>query len=142
VRTGGNGGREMLLMRWGLPGSEEFGGYPSPTSATRTPARLVEAAISLPCAATAFCQQTSTKARRVDLIRPWPRGAPFAFAGVWGPLTGQCGTNANPIVVGGHQLFSFLTTEPNAIVQPIHQNTMPLILTEEILRPLARGRHG
>jgi hypothetical protein len=73
---------------------------------------------------------------------PVAKGAPFAFAGVWGPLTGQRGTNANPIVVGGHQLFSFLTTEPNAIVQPIHQNTMPLILTEEILRPLARGRHG
>jgi putative SOS response-associated peptidase YedK len=32
---------------------------------------------------------------------------------------------------GGHLLYSFLTTEPNAIVKPIHQNEMPVILRED-----------
>jgi putative SOS response-associated peptidase YedK len=32
-------------------------------------------------------------------------------------------------VESGHQLFSFLTTEPNAIVAPIHPEAMPVILT-------------
>lgn len=30
---------------------------------------------------------------------------------------------------GEHELFGFLTTEPNAIVAPIHPKAMPAILT-------------
>ena len=30
---------------------------------------------------------------------------------------------------GQHELFGFLTTEPNAIVAPIHPKAMPVILT-------------
>lgn len=46
---------------------------------------------------------------------------PFAFAGIWEP-----GTDAEPAN------FSILTTEPNALVAPIH-NRMPVILTEETM---------
>ena len=30
---------------------------------------------------------------------------------------------------GQHELFGFLTTEPNAVVAPIHPKAMPVILT-------------
>lgn len=30
---------------------------------------------------------------------------------------------------GEHQLFAFLTCEPNAVVRPIHPKAMPVILT-------------
>lgn len=32
-------------------------------------------------------------------------------------------------IEGQHEVFSFLTTEPNAIVAPIHPKAMPAILT-------------
>ena len=32
-------------------------------------------------------------------------------------------------VDGQHELFGFLTTEPNAVVAPIHPKAMPVILT-------------
>ena len=53
---------------------------------------------------------------------------PFAFAGIWRPWTGIRGTKASP-VEGDHLLFSFLTTEPNEIVAPVHAKAMPVILT-------------
>ncbi len=40
------------------------------------------------------------------------------FAGVWRPAEGG-------------SVFAFLTTEPNAIVAPIHPKAMPVILHEE-----------
>lgn len=42
----------------------------------------------------------------------------FAFAGVWRP------SDTGP-------LFAFLTTEPNALVAPIHPKAMPVILHDE-----------
>jgi putative SOS response-associated peptidase YedK len=32
---------------------------------------------------------------------------------------------------GPHQVYGFLTTEPNAIVAPIHRKAMPVILTTD-----------
>jgi putative SOS response-associated peptidase YedK len=32
-------------------------------------------------------------------------------------------------IEGEHKLFGFLTTEPNAVVAPIHPKAMPVILT-------------
>ena len=37
-------------------------------------------------------------------------------------------TKANP-VEGRHLLYGFLTTSPNAVVEPIHSKAMPVILT-------------
>jgi len=54
----------------------------------------------------------------------------FAFAGLWRPWTGTRGTRAKP-ADGDHELFGFLTTEPNAVVQPIHPKAMPVILRED-----------
>jgi putative SOS response-associated peptidase YedK len=51
------------------------------------------------------------------------------FAGIWTNWTGTRGTKANP-VDGEHQLYSFLTCEPNVEVGSIHPKAMPVILTE------------
>lgn len=59
-----------------------------------------------------------------------PDGRPFCFAGIWRPWRGVRGTKAAP-VEGEHRLFAFLTTEPNAVVAPIHAKAMPVILARE-----------
>jgi putative SOS response-associated peptidase YedK len=54
----------------------------------------------------------------------------FAFAGVWTTFNGDSGTKSKPIP-GPHQVYGFLTTSPNAIVEPIHSRAMPVILTTD-----------
>lgn len=49
------------------------------------------------------------------------------FAGVWRVWSGDYGTKKEPNV-GEHALFSFLTTEPNDLVRPIHAKAMPVVL--------------
>ena len=46
-------------------------------------------------------------------------------------LARQRGTKSKPIP-GPHLVYGFLTTEPNAIVEPIHEKAMPVILTDEV----------
>jgi len=53
-------------------------------------------------------------------------GLPFFFAGVWREWTGDHGTIAKPDVAK-HRLYSFLTTEPNGVVQPVHEKAMPVM---------------
>jgi putative SOS response-associated peptidase YedK len=53
---------------------------------------------------------------------------PFAFAGIWTEFKGDRGTKSKPIP-GPHLVYGFLTTAPNAIVEPIHPKAMPVILT-------------
>jgi putative SOS response-associated peptidase YedK len=52
----------------------------------------------------------------------------FAFAGIWTEFKGDRGTKSKPIP-GPHFVYGFLTTAPNAIVEPIHPKAMPVILT-------------
>src|SRR6201993_151418 len=76
-----------------------------------------------------FCEYTDTKPRRTRSGSRSARIRPlFAFAGLWTPWRGVRGTKSAP-VEGEHELFGFLTTEPNAIVEPIHPKAMPVILT-------------
>ena len=48
----------------------------------------------------------------------------FAFAGIW---TTFRGTKSKP-VPGPHQVYGFLTTSLNAVIEPIHPKVMPVIL--------------
>jgi putative SOS response-associated peptidase YedK len=50
------------------------------------------------------------------------------FAGVWTKWHGDRGTKKVPNV-GEHLLYSFMTSDPNAIVEPFHDEAMPVILT-------------
>jgi putative SOS response-associated peptidase YedK len=53
-----------------------------------------------------------------------------AFAGIWTEFKGDRGTKSKPIP-GPHLVYGFLTTSPNAIVEPIHPKAMPVILTTD-----------
>jgi putative SOS response-associated peptidase YedK len=54
----------------------------------------------------------------------------FAFAGIWTEFRGDRGAKSKPIP-GPHLVYGFLTTAPNAIVEPIHPKAMPAILTTD-----------
>ena len=49
------------------------------------------------------------------------------FAGIWTEFRGDRGTKSKPIP-GPHLVYGFLTTQPNAVVEPIHPKAMPVIL--------------
>jgi putative SOS response-associated peptidase YedK len=60
-----------------------------------------------------------------------PDDRPLAtFAGIWTEFRGDRGTKSKPIP-GPHNVYGFLTTSPNAVVEPIHPKAMPVILTTE-----------
>jgi putative SOS response-associated peptidase YedK len=50
--------------------------------------------------------------------------------GLWTEFKGDRGTKSKPIP-GPHLVYGFLTTAPNAIVEPIHPKAMPVILTTQ-----------
>ncbi|TPJ34440.1 SOS response-associated peptidase [Mesorhizobium sp. B2-8-3] len=52
----------------------------------------------------------------------------FFFAGLWTPWHGVRKVKDGP---GDHELYGFLTTEPNALIKPIHEKAMPVILTTQ-----------
>jgi putative SOS response-associated peptidase YedK len=43
----------------------------------------------------------------------------------------MCHSTKSKPVPGPHQVYGFLTTAPNAIVEPIHPKAMPVILTTD-----------
>ena len=51
-------------------------------------------------------------------------------AGIWTEFKGDRGTKSKP-VPGPHLVYGFLTTEPNAVVAPIHPKAMPVILATD-----------
>ena len=54
----------------------------------------------------------------------------FAFGGIWTDFKGERGTKSKPLP-GPHLVYGFLTTAPNAVVEPIHPKAMPVILTTD-----------
>ncbi|ABE37250.1 protein of unknown function DUF159 [Rhodopseudomonas palustris BisB5] len=148
VRAAGE--RELTMMRWGMPGPPQFGGIPvTNIRNTKSPhwRRWLKPENRCLVPATSFSEYNATAnpksltypdgsphpmAGKKDVV--WfalsPERPLFAFAGIWTEWTGTRGTKANP-VEGAHLLYGFLTTEPNAIVAPIHPKAMPVILTTE-----------
>ena len=49
------------------------------------------------------------------------------FVGIWTEFKGDRCTKSKPIP-GPHQVYGFLTTSPNAVIEPTHPNAMPVIL--------------
>jgi putative SOS response-associated peptidase YedK len=62
----------------------------------------------------------------------------FAFAGIWTMFNGDRGTKSKRIP-GSRQVYGFLTTSPNAVVEPIHAKAMPVILTTDEERDVWMG---
>jgi putative SOS response-associated peptidase YedK len=79
-----------------------------------------------------FSEYADTKPRKTPVWFALDDDRPlFAFAGIWRPWTGVRGTKKeNPDrVEEEHRLFSFLTTEANGVVGPVHPKAMPVLLT-------------
>jgi putative SOS response-associated peptidase YedK len=128
--------RELIKMRWGMPPPPKFGGAPVTnirnTSSPHWRAWLKpENRCLVP--ATSFSEyapEPNPATGKKDVV--WfalNEGRPlFAFAGIWTIFKGDRGTKSKPIA-GPHMVYGFLTTQPNAVVAPIHPKAMPVILT-------------
>jgi putative SOS response-associated peptidase YedK len=142
IRTGDDGVRELVKLRWGMPTPPTFM-RPGAIDRGVTNIRNMKSAhwrmwltpqYRCLVPATSFCEPTdkpnpATKKKDwVWFARSIERPV-FFFAGIWGKWTGARGTKANT-QTGEHELFGFLTTEPNNEVLPIHSKAMPVILTE------------
>lgn len=121
-------------MRWGLPGPPQLGAMPV------TNIRNVKSAHWRPLLGpahrclvpfTAFSEYEDASPKGAKVIRwfaPPDRGM-LHFAGIWREWTGDYGSKKEPNV-GTHLLFSFLTTEANARVAPVHAKAMPVVLPD------------
>lgn len=135
IRAGQNGALEWGRMRWGLPGPSSMGGAPVTNirnirSPHWRPVLGVEHRCLVPF--TAFSEYEDSSPKGAKVIRwfaPPDRGMLF-FAGLWRTWRGDYGSKKEPNV-GDHELFSFLTTEPNELVRPVHAKAMPVILQSE-----------
>jgi putative SOS response-associated peptidase YedK len=77
--------------------------------------------------ATAFAEPDRNTSKPVVFRFRRTAGEPFFFAGIWREWEGDRGTKTKPNV-GRHKLYSFLTTAPNGVVEPIHNKAMPVLL--------------
>lgn len=119
-------------MRWGFP-PPPFAKPPREVTNLRHPEKAywkpwlgVEHRCLVP--ATAFAEP--------DPEKPYPRaerwfqrtnGQPMFVAGIWRPFDGDRGPKKAP-VAGPHRVYTMLTTEPNAVVAPIHPKAMLVVL--------------
>lgn len=135
LKLGESGKLEWMKMRWGLPGPPQFGSAPvtnirnvkSPhwRSLLQTQHRCL-----VPFTAFSEYEDASPKGgRQIRWFAAPDRGLLF-FAGIASDYYGDYGTKASPNI-GAHKLFSFLTTEANDLVRPIHAKAMPVILRSE-----------
>ncbi|MBC7832952.1 MAG: SOS response-associated peptidase [Hyphomicrobium sp.] len=131
VRNGPNG-RELAMLRWGFPSPPGvLGGRPvtnirnTASSYWRAWMRPEHRCLVI---ATSFCEYASGKPAVPHWFALGQDRPLFAFAGLWRPWSGVRGTKAEA-AEGRHELFAFLTCEPNAEVAPIHPKAMPVILT-------------
>ena len=89
---------------------------------------MVLAAATAVLPATMFAEPDRNTAKPV--VNRWfgrADGTPFFFAGIWREWQGDVGTIKQPNV-GLHRLYAIFTTEPNGVVQPIHDKAIPVML--------------
>src|ERR1700733_11762104 len=109
--------RELMMMRWGMPPPPRAGNFPvtnirNPTSPHWRGWLKPENRCLVP--ANSFAEYAPE----------------LAFGGLWTEFKGDRGTKSKPIP-GPHLVYGFLTTAPNAVVEPIHPKAMPVILTTD-----------
>lgn len=129
-----DGQPDIEAMRWGFPPPPSAGSY------YVTNVRNTKSAFWKPwLKAESRCLVPVERFAEPDPEKPKPRaerwfaradGAPMFFAGIWRTWDGERGPKSKP-VSGPHLIFSFLTTEPNAVVAPIHPRAMPVIIAPE-----------
>jgi putative SOS response-associated peptidase YedK len=124
--------RELAMARWGMPGPPIFGGAPITNIRNTKSAhwrRWLKPENRCVVPFTSFCEYANTKPKKTPTWFAINENRPLAvFAGIWTTWHGTRGTKSKP-VEGEHQLFGFLTTEPNDVVDAVHPKAMPVILT-------------
>lgn len=136
VRNGADGARELTLARWGMP-SPSFAlkgrnSDPGVTNIRNAASPHWRRWLGLECRCVAPFTSFSENEVLADGSRPtvWfalDESRPLAFfAGVWTRWTSVRKVKEGETT---NDLFAFLTTEPNAVVAPIHPKAMPVILT-------------
>ncbi len=129
VFNGADGERELTLMRWGFPPPPKAAGRPvtnvrNVASSYWRPWLKPEYRVLVPV--TSFCEYTDTTPKVPNWFALSSERPLFAFAGIWRPWTGTRRGET-----GEHRLYSFLTTEANGVVGPVHAKAMPVLLTKE-----------
>jgi len=122
-----DGERALEMMRWGFPPPPKLGTRPvtnvrNTASSYWRPWLKPEFRCLVP--ATSFCEYTDSQPKVPHWFALGDDRPLFAFAGIRRPWTGERKKETRE-----HLLFSFLTTESNDIVRPIHAKAMPVILT-------------
>jgi putative SOS response-associated peptidase YedK len=118
-------GRELSMMRWGMPPPPRTGGPPvTNIRNTSSPHWLgwlkPENRCLVPFNSFAeYAPQPNPETKKKDVVwfainddRPLT-----CFAGIWTEFKGDRGTKSKP-VPGPHNVYGFLTTSPNAVVGP------------------------
>jgi putative SOS response-associated peptidase YedK len=127
---------ELVKMRWGMPPPPRAGGFPV-TNIRNTASPhwrgwlQPEHRCLVPLNSFAeYSPEPNPVTKKKDVV--WfalDKERPLcAFAGMWTTFKGDRGTKSKP-VPGPHLVYGFLTTAPNAVVEPIHPKAMPVILT-------------
>lgn len=141
VRVGEDGAREIAPLQWGMPSPPQYvkGADRGVTNIRNVGSPHwrrwlgVESRCVVPW--TSFAEPSPTKDASGRTPNVWfaiNEDRPVAvFAGIWTRWHGVRKVKDGP---GDFELYGFLTTEPNAVVKPIHPKAMPVILTtpEEI----------
>jgi putative SOS response-associated peptidase YedK len=131
-------GSELITMRWGMPPSPRGANFPVTnirnTSSPHWRAWLKpeNRCLVLANSFAEYAPEPNPETKKKDVVwfalnedRPL-----FAFAGIWTAFKGARGTKSKPIP-GPHLVYGFLTTSPNAVVEPIHEKAIPVILTTD-----------
>jgi putative SOS response-associated peptidase YedK len=125
--------RELVLMRWGMPPPPRTGG-PTVTNIRNMPG-AVQRLCRIRAGAEPRDQEEDVVWFAINDDRPLA-----CFAGIWTEFKSDRGTKSKPIL-GPHQIYGFLTTSPNVVVEPIHPKAIPVILlTDEEREVWMRGR--
>lgn len=126
----GEGGRTLGSMRWGVWPYYEKSLASRPVVNARDDALLTKAiwkysARERRCVAAAdgFLEWCGPAGAKWEVLFQLPGGRPFFFAGVW---------SNDPI--GEDRGFAIVTTKPNAVVEALPHDRMPVILDEEAAR--------
>jgi putative SOS response-associated peptidase YedK len=130
-------GRELTMMRWGMPPPPRLPGVATNIRNMSSPhwRKWLKSVNRCLVPANSFAEYAplptpQTKKKDVVWFALGDDRPLFAFAGIWTTFNGARGTKSEPIP-GPHNVFGFLTTEANAVVEPIHPKAMPVILTTD-----------
>lgn len=139
--------RALSMMRWGMPNPPAYGGWQTNIRNVKSPhwRRWLKPENRCLVPFTSFSEYAPEKnpaTGKKDVVwfaisdeRPL-----YAFAGIWTVVQGERGTKSKP-EAGPHNVFGFLTTEPNTVVEPIHPKAMPVILRQQDWEPWLSASH-